>query len=142
MSFALDGKRTGVADVTKLTQKSFDSDSALTERLLYSKAPATERSGQFPSLQCTERTWAPRIAESFDRIPGAVENHIGRVEIDAEIVAIYVMNEIEQNLRRSPGRFRAQTSGRALPRDRRCGAPFRVLRCSSGSAASSGTKPM
>ena len=54
----------------------------------------------------------PDFLQGGDRLAGAVQDHVGRIEVDEQVVTLYIMNELQQRV----GRFLAglQVQGLAV----------------------------
>jgi hypothetical protein len=50
---------------------------------------------QSPFFACTEMTCGPSTPSASTGIAGAVQNHVRRVEIDLQVFAIYILNELD-----------------------------------------------
>src|SRR5690349_18794413 len=81
----LDGDGARVADLLQLRHVAIDADLALAEWLLLAQLAGPRRPGAVLSVRAEDIP--PQEAERFDRLAGAVQQHVRGVEVHAQVVA-------------------------------------------------------
>src|SRR5207245_5743626 len=103
---ALDRDGAGVADLFQLGDVAVDADLAFAEGLLFAQLAGTRRPGAILGVRAEDA--APEEAKRFDRLTGAVQQHVRRIEVDAQVVAADVLDEAEESGRGLLARFKRE----------------------------------
>ena len=139
-NFAFDGQGTGVAEVLEGAKEVLHADVAFAQRHFGAPLLAGPRR-PLGVLAVDAADVAADLAQGLDRLAGAVEDHVGRIEVDEQVVAVHVAEESQQRV----GRLLAGLQVQILPVGPAVVAQLAGMTATtspySGSAASCGTKP-
>ena len=96
---AFDGQRAGVADLVERAQEVLHADVAFAQRHFGAPLLARPR-GPLGVLAVDAAHVAADFLQGLDRLARAVEDHVGRVEVDEQVVALDVADEPQQRVGR------------------------------------------
>src|SRR3984957_2379143 len=99
LCFALDGERALVADLLQLGDEPLHADGALAERFFFAERAGRILGRPIAVFAVDREDVVGESVERGDRVAGAVEDHVGWVEIDTEIFAVHTQQKIEQRVR-------------------------------------------
>ena len=106
-NFPFDGQRAGVTDFREGTKVAFHAHIALPERDLLPPFDA-RLSGPFPILAVDAADILPNLAQGGQRFSGSVQDHVGRIKVDEQVVSLDITDELQQGVGRLLSRLQMQ----------------------------------